>query len=69
MKVSELKLLIDDLYEHIKNGEELDMEIVIPNDKPSYGKTSHTKVKSLSCGFDWDKGLLFIIPSNKMIEK
>ena len=68
MTIKELKIIIDGYVKQIDEGEADDLDVVIANNKPSYGTTSHTKVKCLRFGFDWDDGLLFIVPENKMKE-
>lgn len=69
MKLSELKIIVDDLHAEMVLGGINDLEIVIPNGKVSYGTIDHTKVKSIQCGFDWDSNLLIIYPEKKLIEE
>jgi hypothetical protein len=69
MKLSELKLLVDSLHDEMIKGGINDLELVIPNGKKSYGTISHTKVKYIYCGFDWDSNLLIIFPENKLVEQ
>lgn len=69
MKISELKIIVDDLHEKMIHGEINDLELVIPNGKESYGTIGYTRVRDIICGFDWNSNLLIIVPNFKMIEK
>ena len=46
-----------------------EIEVVIPNNKPSMGATSATKVRTADKGFDWNTGMFFINPEVDMVEK
>ena len=63
MKLKDLKIAIDSLIEANPHNSEL--EVVIPNNKPSIGAESATKVHMAYNGFDWDGHLFFILPVNK----
>lgn len=45
-----------------------EIEVVIPNNKPSLGSSSATAVSGAFKGLDWDKGKFFIKPEVDMIE-
>jgi hypothetical protein len=66
MKLKELKELVD--YALLEKGAE-NFEVVIPNNKPSIGPLSVTKVMWANPLFDWDYGRFIITPENKMIEE
>ena len=65
MTLKELKQQVYFAYENSSR----DIEVCIPNGKPSYGGTSVTKVKSAYKGIDWDGGKFIIYPEKIMIEK
>ena len=46
-----------------------DLDVGIPNNKPSFGGTKTTKVKNAGQGFDWNFRKFLIWPENEMIEK
>jgi len=68
MTLRELKEKVDRAFDRLKEKED-DLEVVIPNNKPSMGPISTTKIKSASQGIDWENGLFVIIPEIPMIEK
>lgn len=64
MKLSELKKIID---ERLEQGG--DLEVVIPDNRPSVGPISTTKVFSAGSGFDWNSGYFIIYPEHKLTRK
>lgn len=46
-----------------------DKEIVIKLSQPSVGRTAHSTINGIQIGFDWDDGLVFIVPDKPLIRK
>lgn len=68
MTLRELKERVDRAFNRLREGDD-DLEVVIPNNKPSMGPISTTKIKSASQGIDWENGLFVLRPEVPMIEK
>lgn len=66
MTLLELKQRVDHA---LSNGRNDGLEVIIPNNGPSMGFTSGTKVKWVGQGIDWDHNTFFIWPENEMIEQ
>ena len=66
MKLKRLKELVDAAMLIEGNS---DLDVGIPNNKPSFGGTKTTKVKNAGQGFDWNFRKFLIWPENEMIEK
>lgn len=64
MKLRELKELIDFQVAHHPEANE--WEVVIPNNKPSIGPRSVTRIAQAGGGIDWDKGKFFLFPEDRM---
>lgn len=60
------KKLIDALT-HFTMERKMDWEVCIPIEEDAHlGGTACTNVKSISVGFDWDRGRIFLIPEDKL---
>lgn len=66
MKLKELHKIVNTMMSEPNSDILGELELVIPNNRVSYGRTSTTKLKSITEGFDWDSGLLFLNPERKM---
>lgn len=69
MKVKEL---VGQLTEHIKINPDVaehDLMILIYPSRNTIGRAPCVGVESLSMGFDWDRGVYFIHPNQKLQEK
>ena len=66
MTIIELKKIVDYYCENERNH---DLEVVIPNHKPSLGCIGATGVRHVQKGIDWDSHRLFIFPKVEMTEK
>lgn len=65
MTLKELKEKVDAVLRHEGNE---DLEVCIPNNKPSMGGISVTKVKNAHAGIDWNRSKFIIYPEKKLIE-
>lgn len=68
MNLLELKEIIDNEIELHSEFFCKNITVGIPNNKPSWGGTSYTEVKSATAGFDWDANIFFINPEKTMKE-
>jgi len=66
MTLLELKIIIDRKIESREDNK--NTEVVIVNNKPSFGARSTTKVKYVNTGFDWERGLFLIVPEIELCE-
>jgi hypothetical protein len=66
MKLSELKDLID-RHMSIHSGRD-DPEVVVRIHLPytTVGGQSHSPVRTVQAGFDWDRGKFFVVPENEL---
>lgn len=67
MTLTELKKYVDHAIEERPYSGDID--VVIPNSKPSIGGISCTHVKYASTGIDWDSGKFILTPETSLIEK
>lgn len=67
MTLKELKERVDFAIQNARYPDQI--EVCIPNNKPSMGGMSVTGVKSAGKGIDWDKSKFIIWPETEMIEK
>ncbi len=67
MTLRELKKRVDAAVLRLHHEED-DFEVVIPNNKPSMGARSMTRVSSAGQGFDWENEYFIINPEVKMQE-
>lgn len=65
MKLKELKIRVDYF---MKNENNEDLEVYIPNNGYSMGSMSVTKVKGVGPGIDWDRSKFIIWPEVDLIE-
>lgn len=63
MTLKELKERIDSLMD-----KHADDEVCIPNNKSGVGGTPATGIRQVNIGFDWNRGLVFIVPENMLQE-
>lgn len=68
MKVKELRQILNEMMTSDPDSHDED-EIAIVLKEYSIGTISHTKIKSVSIGFDWDSGLFLIDPKESLIRK
>ena len=66
MTLRELKQIVDRTILRRGNDE---LDVVIPNHKPSMGGISTTNVRGANQGIDWNRGMFILWPDKKMVEK
>lgn len=67
MKLIELKAQLEWLLN--QSSDNANLEVRIPTNLPSIGPISTTGVIDIIGGFDWESGMLLIIPENKLTIK
>lgn len=69
MKVKEVRDLLNKYVEHQPNLDEYDLSIVLS--EPSIGgrASASASVTSISAGFDWDSGKMFLHTKERLVNK
>ena len=69
MKLSDLKRIIDTIYEEVVNGYRTDgvnnpdeVDVLITTEDLSIGRRGNVGIKAINLGFDWETGELRIEP-------
>lgn len=67
MKVKEVRDLLNKYVEQQPNLDEFDLAVVLS--EPSIGGRASVSVTSISAGFDWDSGKMFLHTKERLVKK
>lgn len=74
MKLSDLKRVVDAIYEEVVNGYRIDgvnnpdeVDVLITTEDLSIGRRGNVGIKAINLGFDWETGECRIEPTSPII--